>query len=517
MAEAAGARLVAPAPAAHAARGGVDDRLARGRRRRPVRRAARRARRRRRASPPQALAAGAWGVLVGPGARRRGALRGARRAARRRRPAARRCSGSPRAWRRELGAQVDRRHRLDRQDLDEGHPRRAAGARSARRSPAPQNLNTEIGLPLDDARRAAPGREVLVLEMAMRGAGQIAELAAIAEPDVGVIVNVGPVHLELLGSLEAIAAAKAELIAGLRAGGDGRRARRRAAAGAAPARRPRTVTFGEGGDVRLPRPRASASRSTPRASASSWSSTSPRRTTCSTCSRRSPPRGASASTPAGRVEVAFSALRGERLELAGRGGRHRRLLQRQPDVDARRARRPRRDARPGAASRCSATCSSSARTRRALPRARSARYAAARGVDVLVTVGPLAADMADAFDGEAHASADAARRPALVAELVAPGDTVLVKASRGVGPRGRRRGARRRRGPAWARHGRGPDRRHRLAAHLHLPVAEVHRVPARARVRPAHPRGGAGGPPREGGHADDGRDHHRRWRSRPRS
>ena len=52
----------------------------------------------------------------------------------------------------------------------------------------------------------------------MRGAGQIAELTAIAEPEVGVIVNVGPVHLELLGSLEAIAAAKAELIAGMTSG-----------------------------------------------------------------------------------------------------------------------------------------------------------------------------------------------------------------------------------------------------------------------------------------------------------
>ena len=73
------------------------------------------------------------------------------------------------------------------------------------------NLNTEIGLPLEIL--AAPeDTEVLVLEMAMRGAGQIAELAAIAEPDVGVIINVGPVHLELLGSLEAVAAAKAELL-----------------------------------------------------------------------------------------------------------------------------------------------------------------------------------------------------------------------------------------------------------------------------------------------------------------
>jgi UDP-N-acetylmuramoyl-tripeptide--D-alanyl-D-alanine ligase len=60
---------------------------------------------------------------------------------------------------------------------------------------------------------------VLVLEMAMRGRGQIAELAAIAEPEVAVITNVGPVHVELLGSVEAIAAAKAEVLAALPADG----------------------------------------------------------------------------------------------------------------------------------------------------------------------------------------------------------------------------------------------------------------------------------------------------------
>ena len=70
---------------------------------------------------------------------------------------------------------------------------------------------------------AAPaGTEALVLEMAMRGPGRSPSSTAIAEPDVGVIVNVGPAHLELLGSLEAIAAAKAELIAGIAAGRDGR-------------------------------------------------------------------------------------------------------------------------------------------------------------------------------------------------------------------------------------------------------------------------------------------------------
>ena len=49
----------------------------------------------------------------------------------------------------------------------------------------------------------------------MRGRGQIAALARVAEPDVGVITNIHPVHLELLGTLEDIAEAKAELLAGL--------------------------------------------------------------------------------------------------------------------------------------------------------------------------------------------------------------------------------------------------------------------------------------------------------------
>src|SRR5439155_3968163 len=80
-----------------------------------------------------------------------------------------------------------------------------------------ENLNTEIGLPLT-VLAAERGTEAMVLEMAMCGAGQIAELTAIAEPDVGLIVNVGPVHLELLGTIEAVAAAKGELIRDLRPG-----------------------------------------------------------------------------------------------------------------------------------------------------------------------------------------------------------------------------------------------------------------------------------------------------------
>jgi UDP-N-acetylmuramoyl-tripeptide--D-alanyl-D-alanine ligase len=60
-------------------------------------------------------------------------------------------------------------------------------------------------------------------------------------------------------------------------------------------------------------------------------------------------------------------------------------------------------------------------------------HAAATGVELLVTVGRLAAAMADGYDGETHAVADAAQAAALVPDLLAPGDVVLVKASRGVG------------------------------------------------------------------------------------
>ena len=70
---------------------------------------------------------------------------------------------------------------------------------------------------------------------------------------------------------------------------------------------------------------------------------------------------------------------------------------------------------------------------RELPRRdRRARRRAA-DVDVLVTVGPLAAAMTDRFDGESYPVADAGEAAALLPELLAPGDAVLVKASRGVG------------------------------------------------------------------------------------
>jgi UDP-N-acetylmuramoyl-tripeptide--D-alanyl-D-alanine ligase len=59
--------------------------------------------------------------------------------------------------------------------------------------------------------------------------------------------------------------------------------------------------------------------------------------------------------------------------------------------------------------------------------------ASTAGVTVLITVGPRAAEAAETFEGECHPVADAGEAAALATELIASGDTVLVKGSRGVG------------------------------------------------------------------------------------
>jgi UDP-N-acetylmuramoyl-tripeptide--D-alanyl-D-alanine ligase len=83
---------------------------------------------------------------------------------------------------------------------------------------AERSYNAEIGVPLTIG-RVDPDTELVILEMAMRGFGQIAALCAFARPDVGVITNIGPVHLEKVGDLAGVARAKGELIAALPPGG----------------------------------------------------------------------------------------------------------------------------------------------------------------------------------------------------------------------------------------------------------------------------------------------------------
>lgn len=76
------------------------------------------------------------------------------------------------------------------------------------------NLNTELGLPLTIL-RLEEAHTSMVLEMGMRGLGQIRDLCDIARPTSGIITNIGQSHIELLGSQAAIAEAKGELVESL--------------------------------------------------------------------------------------------------------------------------------------------------------------------------------------------------------------------------------------------------------------------------------------------------------------
>jgi UDP-N-acetylmuramoyl-tripeptide--D-alanyl-D-alanine ligase len=76
------------------------------------------------------------------------------------------------------------------------------------------NFNNEIGLPLT-LLKLTEAHERVVLEMGMYTLGEIALLCEIAQPQVGVVTNVGPTHLERLGTIERIAQAKTELVQAL--------------------------------------------------------------------------------------------------------------------------------------------------------------------------------------------------------------------------------------------------------------------------------------------------------------
>lgn len=383
----------------------------------------------------QALQAGAWGVLVsdehavdaasgGPGDNGMilacgEPLRALQRLAT--------------AWRRQLGAQVigitGSTGKTSTKDLTRALIAPHLATRASR-----ANFNTEIGLPLEIL-SAPEGTEVLVLEMGMRGPGQIAELARIAEPDVAVIVSIGPVHLELLGSVAAIAAAKAELITGLKPGGTAITPAGEALLEAHIRRDVANVTFGEGGDVTLvaadgPQltidaqgvelrleielPQAHLRRNLLAAAAAAL---------------------AVGVTPDGPILAELSPGRGERFALPGGTTVIDDSYNANPMSMQAAIEELARVARESGAARPVAILGDMLELG---PDERSfhrelGTQASAAGIEILITVGPLAAEAAAGFEGEAHSVADAGEAAALAPELVAPGDAVLVKGSRGVG------------------------------------------------------------------------------------
>ena len=86
-------------------------------------------------------------------------------------------------------------------------------------SKTPVNHNNDIGMPM--AILAMPeDTQIAVLEMGMNHFGEIAYLSGIAKPDLAVIVNIGTMHIEHLGSMEGILQAKLEILEGMRNGGE---------------------------------------------------------------------------------------------------------------------------------------------------------------------------------------------------------------------------------------------------------------------------------------------------------
>ena len=116
-----------------------------------------------------------------------------------------------------LGETADWRDRIDRQDHNQRRHRPRARTRF-RVLKSEGNFNNHFGLPLT-LLKLEPEHDVAVIEMGMSHAGEIAALARIAQPEIGVVTNVAPVHLEFFKSLADIARAKYELIESLPAGG----------------------------------------------------------------------------------------------------------------------------------------------------------------------------------------------------------------------------------------------------------------------------------------------------------
>ena len=369
----------------------------------------------------QALAGGAWGALVAPehaepaGAAAPGAVIAADD------PLAA-LQHLATAWRRALGCPVvgitGSVGKTSTKDI-----LAAMLGQSLRTVANRENLNTEIGLPMT-VLEAPAGTEALVLEMGMRGPGQIAELTAIAEPDVGLITAVAPVHLELMGSIEAIAAAKAELVAGLRPGGTAIVPAGETLLDAHRRDDVTTVTFGPGGDVEELAPGLEVV-VTGAGGGRRISAHMRRNALAALAAAR-----AVGVEPDGLLEVALSSFRGQRIDLPGNIV----VVNDCYNANPMSMRAALDDLAASASGRRVAVLGDMLELGPDDDRfhAEIGAHARAAGVDVLVAVGPRARRFADGY-GTVIALPDAEAAAAAVPGLLQPGDTVLLKASRGVG------------------------------------------------------------------------------------
>jgi UDP-N-acetylmuramoyl-tripeptide--D-alanyl-D-alanine ligase len=331
-----------------------------------------------------------------------------------------------RAWRRELRCEVvgitGSAGKTSTKDilaaLLSGHRRTHA---------TPGNYNSPIGVVLTIL-GAERGTEVLIVEMAADSEGGIRGLARIAEPDIAVIVTVGPAHLETFGDLAGVARAKGELIGAIPPGG----------ACVIPADEPllkpylrsdvHTLKFGEGGQVVLRSfehgiAEIEVSGKSLRLELPYGQAHHVRNTLAATAAA-----SALGVTHTGRIEPAFSPLRGELVQLAdgitmirdcynANPLSVRAALEQLAATDA-----ARRIAVIGGMEELGAAG--------ALYHAEVGAHAHALGVDVLIAVGELARPAVSEFPGESYEAVDVADARAIMASLIRPGDLILIKASR---------------------------------------------------------------------------------------
>lgn len=299
----------------------------------------------------------------------------------------------------------------------------ALSAPRARTVAAEASYNNELGVPLTLCRLEAD-TEVCIVELAMRGLGQIAELCAVAAPEIGVVTSVGPAHLELVGSLENVVRAKSELVEALPPGGVAIVPK-----GFPVARRDlEVVRLGE------PEARVEGERTVVRFAG--------REVSFSFVARHQARNAVAALHAAralglaveGQVEVAFSRWRGEEVPLPGGGLLVNDAYNANP-ISMQAALEHLVDRAEGR--RTVAVLGDMAELGPEAPRfhAEVGRAAAALGVDVLVAIGPLAQRYLEGGVGIAEMRWAATLKEGLreVQAAVRPGDCVLVKASRAMG------------------------------------------------------------------------------------